>query len=62
MKYGTVKDREHTYKFYFNRYFYEGFKYGDGTKFWGYVGTRTEPLCVEVCNFEQCCIFINFLT
>jgi hypothetical protein len=22
-------------------------KYGDGTKFWGYVGTNVEPLGVE---------------
>jgi hypothetical protein len=37
------------------------FKYGDGEKFWGYVGINTEPLSVEFCNFVQCHIFINYL-
>jgi hypothetical protein len=30
--------------------FQEAFKYGDGVKFLGYVGTNAEPLCVEFCN------------
>jgi hypothetical protein len=38
------------------------FKYGDGAKFWGYVGINAEPLCVELCNFVQCHIFVNYLT
>jgi len=42
--------------------FDEAFKYGDGAKFWGYVGTNTEPLCVQFCNFVQCHIFVNYLT
>jgi hypothetical protein len=27
------------------------FKYGDGSKFWGYVVINAEQLCVEFCNF-----------
>jgi hypothetical protein len=38
----------------------EDFKYGDGTIFWGYVRTNTEPLCVEFCNFAQCHILMNY--
>jgi hypothetical protein len=34
--------------------FDEAFKYDDGEKFWGYVGTSTELLCLEFCNFMQC--------
>jgi hypothetical protein len=26
------------------------FKYGDGAKFWGYIKTNAEPLCVEFSN------------
>jgi hypothetical protein len=37
-------------------------KYGDGAKFWGYVGINAEPLFVEFCNFVQCHIFVNYLT
>jgi hypothetical protein len=37
-------------------------KYGDGAKFWGYVGTNAEPLRIEFCNFVQCHIFVNYLT
>jgi hypothetical protein len=37
-------------------------KYGDGAKFWGYVGINAEPLCVEFCNFVQCHIFVKYLT
>jgi hypothetical protein len=34
MKFCTVKDHGHTYKFNLNHYFYdEDFKYDDGTKF-----------------------------
>jgi hypothetical protein len=42
--------------------FYTVFKYDDGAKFWGYVGIKDEPLCVEFCNFVQCHIFVNYLT
>jgi hypothetical protein len=38
------------------------FKYGDGSKFWGYVGINAEPLCVELCNFVHWHIFVNYLT
>jgi hypothetical protein len=38
------------------------FKNGDGAKFWGYFGINAEPLCVELCNFVQCHIFVNYLT
>jgi hypothetical protein len=27
------------------------FECGDGGKFWGYIGTNAEPLCVKFCNF-----------
>jgi hypothetical protein len=27
--------------------FDEAFKYGEGAKFWSYIGTKAEPLCVE---------------
>jgi hypothetical protein len=30
--------------------FGEAIKYGDGAKLWGYVGTNTEPLCIEFCK------------
>jgi hypothetical protein len=30
--------------------FDEAFKYGDGAKLWGYVGTSAELLCVEYCK------------
>jgi hypothetical protein len=30
--------------------FHEAFKYGDGVKFWGYVGINIEPLSVELLN------------
>jgi hypothetical protein len=39
-------------------FFDEAFKYGDGAKVWGYVGTNAEPLCVELRNFVQCHAFI----
>jgi hypothetical protein len=38
------------------------FKYGDGAKFWGYVGINAEPLFVEFCNFVKCHNFVNYLT
>jgi hypothetical protein len=41
--------------------FDEVFEYGDSAKFWGYVGTNSEPLCVEFCSFVQCHIFVNDL-
>jgi hypothetical protein len=39
--------------------FDEGFKYGDGAKFLGYVGTNAEELSVEFCNFVLCHISVN---
>jgi hypothetical protein len=39
--------------------FDEAFKYGDGSKFWGYVGTNTEPHYVEFCSFVQYLMFVN---
>jgi hypothetical protein len=45
MKFGTVKYHGHAYKFNFHLYFIrEALKYGDGVKYWYYVGTSTEPL------------------
>jgi hypothetical protein len=38
------------------------FKYDDGAKFGGNVGINAEPLCVELCYFVQCRIFVNYLT
>jgi hypothetical protein len=35
------------------------FKYGGGSKFWGYVGKNAEPLCVVSCNFVHCHAFLN---
>jgi hypothetical protein len=35
-------------------FFDKAFKYGDGTTFWGYVGTNSEPFCWELCNVVQC--------
>jgi hypothetical protein len=32
---------------------YEVFKYGDIAEFWGYVGTRAQPLLAEFCDFGQ---------
>jgi hypothetical protein len=40
--------------------FGEAFKYGSDTKFWGYVGTNAEPLCVVFCSFVQCRVLVNF--
>jgi hypothetical protein len=39
----------------------EAFKYDDGAKFCGYVGTNAEPLCIKLCNFALCHIFVNYL-
>jgi hypothetical protein len=33
--------------------FLEAFKYGDGAKFWSYVRTDAEPLCVELWFFAM---------
>jgi hypothetical protein len=38
-------------------FFDEAFEYGGISKFWGYVGTNAELLCVEFCNFGQFHIF-----
>jgi hypothetical protein len=38
----------------------ESFKYSDGVKLRGYVGTNAEKLCVEFCNFVQCHIFLPY--
>jgi hypothetical protein len=40
----------------------EALKHGDDAKCWGYVGTNTEPLCLEFRNFVQCHVFVNYLT
>jgi hypothetical protein len=37
--------------------FDEAFKCGDGAKFWDYVGTNVEPLCMEFCKSVQCHVF-----
>jgi hypothetical protein len=37
-------------------------EYDKSVKFLGYVGTNTEPLCVEFCNFVQCHTYVNYLT
>jgi hypothetical protein len=29
--------------------------------FCGVGGTNAEPLCVELCNLVECCIFVNYL-
>jgi hypothetical protein len=31
--------------------FDEGFKNDNNSKFWFYIRTKSEPLCVEICNF-----------
>jgi hypothetical protein len=47
---------------YLNIFFFEeAFKYGNSAKTWGDVRTNAEPLCVELCNFVQCYIFVNCL-
>lgn len=60
MKCGTVKDHGQSYKLRFNRYFLDGY----GAKFWGFVGTNSEPLFVEFRNFVQCRrpTFVTYLT
>jgi hypothetical protein len=42
--------------------FDKAFKYGGGVKCWGYVGTNAEPLCVQLCNFVEYYILVNYLT
>jgi hypothetical protein len=42
--------------------FYGAPKCGDSAKFWCYVRTNTEPLCVEFCNSLQCRIFVNHVS
>jgi hypothetical protein len=55
MKFGAVKDHGHTYKLYLNKFLFDTiFKYGDGAIFSGYVGTNSEPLCVDFCIFLEC--------
>jgi hypothetical protein len=47
MKFRTVKGHGRTYKFFWIIVFLnETFKYGDGAKFRGYVGTDSDLLCV----------------
>jgi hypothetical protein len=41
-------------------FFAWAFQFGDGEKSWGYVGTNTEPLCGEFCNFVQCHTFVDY--
>jgi hypothetical protein len=53
VKLSIVKVQKHTYKFiWIMNVFDEALKYGDGSKFWEYVGTNAEPLRVEFCSFE----------
>jgi hypothetical protein len=40
----------------------QAFKYGDGKKFLGYLGTNAEPLCVDFWNFLKCHVLVNCLT
>jgi hypothetical protein len=43
--------------------FFDGvFEYGGDSKFWGYVGTNTELLWVEFCNFVQSHMFVSYLS
>jgi hypothetical protein len=42
--------------------FDEAFKYINVMKFWGYVGTNTESLCVQFCNSVKCHILVEYLT
>jgi hypothetical protein len=42
--------------------FEEAFEDGKDAKWWGYVVTNAEPLCVEFCNFVQYQTFVNYLT
>jgi hypothetical protein len=58
MKFRTVKDDGHTYKFYLIVVLFDkAFK-----KLWSYVETNTEPLCIEFCNCAQYPVFLNYLT
>jgi hypothetical protein len=50
VKFGTVRDHRHIYKFLIFILRGECFKYSDGAKFWGYVGANSEPLYVEFCG------------
>jgi hypothetical protein len=43
-------------------FFDGGFEYTGGLKFWGYVGTSAELLCVEFCYFLQCNTFVTYLS
>jgi hypothetical protein len=43
--------------------FFDGaFECGGISKLWGYVGTNTELLCVEFCNFVECHVFLSYLS
>jgi hypothetical protein len=59
MTFGTMKDHVHTSFTWIFNWFDESFKCHNGAKCWGYVGTNSEPLCAEVCNFLQC-IFLTY--
>jgi hypothetical protein len=54
---GAVKDYGQTYNFYL---YYDTIKYGNDVTFLGYFGTNAELLCIELCNFMQCHIFVNY--
>jgi hypothetical protein len=62
MKSDTVKDNGHTSFIWMTALFDEAFKYGDGAKLWGYIGTNVESLCVELSNFVQFLTFVIYLT
>jgi hypothetical protein len=53
IKFGTVKDHWHIPASFIWTVILsdEAFKYDDGLKFWAYVGTNAELLCMELCNF-----------
>jgi hypothetical protein len=42
-------------------FFEEDFDYDSSLKFWGFVWTNAEPLCVEFCNFVQWHTFVHYL-
>jgi hypothetical protein len=63
MKFSAVKVMDITTSFiWIIALFDKAFNCADGVKFWGYVGTNAEPLCVEFSNFVQCHMAVNYLT
>jgi hypothetical protein len=60
MKFGTAKIMDVHTSFIWLILFDEAFKYDDGAKSWGYVGTNTEPVHIEFCNFMWYHIFADY--